>query len=39
MSQIRRQPRRKTKKIGLQAMNNPFHQCLAYLPPSMALKI
>jgi hypothetical protein len=39
MSQIRRQPRRKSKKSGLKTIKNPFNSCLSYLPPSMAKKV
>ena len=39
MPQIRRQPRRKTRRQELNGITNPFHQCLPYLPPPMAKKI
>lgn len=39
MPQIRRQPRRKTRRQELHGITNPFHQCLPYLPPPMAKKI
>ena len=39
MPQVRRQPRRKTKKTTLHSLRNPFSSCLAYLPVSMIKKI
>ena len=39
MPQIRKQPKRKTKKIKIPSFRNPFRNSLPYLPPPIAHNI